>query len=470
MQTKKNFRFLQNFLISIIFVFCLSFSVQASDSVSVSVHGKFDYTKAYEVLKYTNQMRREAGLPALSMDADLLQAAMQRAAEISLIFSHDRPNGTSCFTVSPKAYGENIAAGQTSAKSVSNSWKKSPGHYKNIINSDYTSIGIGCFYQNNVLCWVQLFGINPAKRAVKPSNVSRTVTVAVNDYIFANYAFVYSNSKSLGAGNTIDRGKSASISLGFQCSLNDNFSTFSYGGKVPTFSWRDFKLSSSNPSVLSVNSSGLLTARKKGSAKITIEHRTKPSMRTEYLFTVKDSNSRSVIFQANGGSFSKTSSVTSKHTLVTYKKKYGTLPTPVRKGYLFKGWYTKKNGGSRIKSTSTVKISKGKSQTLYARWSKITVKRAAVSKLTSRTRTTAAVTWKKLSDVSGYELEVSSSAKFTSGTTKRIVFRGNTKRSYTLQKLKSGQKYYVRIRAFRTDTFGNRIYGKYSTAKSVKIK
>ena len=33
------------------------------------------------------------------MDAGLLQSAMKRAEELSLLFSHTRPDGTSCFSV-----------------------------------------------------------------------------------------------------------------------------------------------------------------------------------------------------------------------------------------------------------------------------------------------------------------------------------------------------------------------------------
>jgi uncharacterized repeat protein (TIGR02543 family) len=48
--------------------------------------------------------------------------------------------------------------------------------------------------------------------------------------------------------------------------------------------------------------------------------------------------------------------------------KYNTLPTPTRKGYKFKGWYTKKSGGSKITAASTVTIKKNTK--LYARWKK----------------------------------------------------------------------------------------------------
>lgn len=67
-----------------------------------------------------------------------------------------------------------------------------------------------------------------------------------------------------------------------------------------------------------------------------------------------------VKLNARGGKVSKSS------YKVTYASTYGKLATPTRKGYTFLGWYTKKNSGTRISSTSKVKITK--TTTLYAHW------------------------------------------------------------------------------------------------------
>ena len=67
-----------------------------------------------------------------------------------------------------------------------------------------------------------------------------------------------------------------------------------------------------------------------------------------------------VQFNANSGS------VTTSSKTVTYDLTYGDLPTPVRTGYNFTGWYTDPAGGTRVVSTDTVKITD--TQTLYAHW------------------------------------------------------------------------------------------------------
>lgn len=68
-----------------------------------------------------------------------------------------------------------------------------------------------------------------------------------------------------------------------------------------------------------------------------------------------------VTFDANGGTVSTTSDT------VTYGKKYYSLPTPTRTGgYTFDGWYTKKDGGTKVTSDTTVTATKD--HTLYAHW------------------------------------------------------------------------------------------------------
>ena len=71
-------------------------------------------------------------------------------------------------------------------------------------------------------------------------------------------------------------------------------------------------------------------------------------------------NEYTVTFNARGG----TTATASKK--VAYDSTYGTLPTPVRDGYSFQGWFTAETGGTQI--TDTTKISITGNQTLYAHW------------------------------------------------------------------------------------------------------
>ena len=140
---------------------------------------------AWQVLDIMNKERAKYGLPSLTMDKQLMDTAMGRAAEITKKFDHTRPDGSSCFTVYPMASaangwngqfacGENIAAGQTSPTEVMNDWMNSSGHRKNILNATYKSVGIGCVRMNGgyYFYWAESFGDRVIVEAERKGYVS----------------------------------------------------------------------------------------------------------------------------------------------------------------------------------------------------------------------------------------------------------------------------------------------------------
>lgn len=152
----------------------------ASAASSKSVEGTCDYDYAYQVLTLVNQQRSKAGLKSLKMDSELLKAAMLRAAECTVKFDHTRPNGTMCYTACSKMYGENIALGYGTPTAVMQGWMGSANHKKNILNGDYNSIGIGCFYKNGTRYWVQCFGFAKGNGVSNPGNCKNTYEVATS--------------------------------------------------------------------------------------------------------------------------------------------------------------------------------------------------------------------------------------------------------------------------------------------------
>lgn len=122
----------------------------------------WQYSK--QVVDLVNKERTSRGLKKLTLDETLYSKAMIRAKETVKKFSHTRPDGTDCFTVlngiDCRCAGENIAAGQRTPKTVSNDWMNSPGHRSNILNKDFTKIGVGVVYDPHNIYgyfWVQLF-------------------------------------------------------------------------------------------------------------------------------------------------------------------------------------------------------------------------------------------------------------------------------------------------------------------------
>jgi len=51
--------------------------------------------------------------------------------------------------------GENIAYGQRTPQAVVNAWMNSSGHRANILNANYTQIGVGYVADGNY--WTQMF-------------------------------------------------------------------------------------------------------------------------------------------------------------------------------------------------------------------------------------------------------------------------------------------------------------------------
>lgn len=117
--------------------------------------------EAKKVAEIVNRERAAQGLKPLVLDAQLCKAADIRAKEIATFFSHDRPDGSSCFTVLEDmnifylSAGENIAFGYPTSADVMEAWMNSPGHKRNILTAGFGRIGVG--YDPSSVSWVQLF-------------------------------------------------------------------------------------------------------------------------------------------------------------------------------------------------------------------------------------------------------------------------------------------------------------------------
>lgn len=137
-----------------------------SDAQSLDDARSSEMTQAEAVLKLVNQERSKAGLQPLTLSEKLTNIAYTKAKDMADkgYFSHNSPTYGSPFDmlkqfgVSYSYAGENIAAGQKSAEEVMNSWMNSSGHKANILNKNYTQLGVG-FYRGGEYGteWVQLF-------------------------------------------------------------------------------------------------------------------------------------------------------------------------------------------------------------------------------------------------------------------------------------------------------------------------
>ena len=97
----------------------------------------------------------------------------------------------------------------------------------------------------------------------------------------------------------------------------------------------------------------------------------------------------------------------------------------------------------------------------------IKVKKASISSVKRKSSKKAVVKWKKISGVIGYQIVYSTKKSFSKKT---MVSVSSKKTSYTISKLKKGTKYYVKVRAYKKDSNGKKVYGTYSNVKTIAKK
>ena len=208
---------------------------------------------------------------------------------------------------------------------------------------------------------------------------------------------------------------------------------------------------SANTKVATVDGSGNVTAKAPGRTKITVTSAENSSYQASCTVTVP----YNITYKLNKGK-------NNASNPSTYYGKKITLKNPSRKGYTFAGWYTDAKFKKKIK---TIESSAKCDYTLYAKWTKVNVAKVSITSAKNSKSKQILLKYKKISGIKGYEISYSTDKKF-----KKAVTRKNTaKTSYTISKLKKGKTYYVRIRAYKVDSTGKKVYGKYSSVKKVKV-
>ena len=94
------------------------------------------------------------------------------------------------------------------------------------------------------------------------------------------------------------------------------------------------------------------------------------------------------------------------------------------------------------------------------------VNKANLSSVKAKSGKKAAVKYKAVSKAAGYEVVYSTNKKMK----KNCISLKTKSKSVTLSGLTKGKTYYVKVRAYKTDSTGQAVYGKYSAVKKVKIK
>jgi len=255
--------------------------------------------------------------------------------------------------------------------------------------------------------------------------------------------YVTVTGKAKVTGITLDR-TSAEVKRGEKLTLNVTVSP-SYASNKKVV-WK-----SANTKIATVDANGSVTAKASGRTKITVTSSENSSYQASCTVTVP----YKITYKLNKGK-------NNASNPSTYYGKKVTLKNPSRKGYAFAGWYTDAKFKKKITSISS---SAKSDYILYAKWTKVKVAKASLTSAKNSKSKQILLKYKKVSGAKGYEISYSTDKKFKKAVTKK----NTAKTSYTISKLKKGKTYYVRIRAYKMDSTGKKVYGKYSSVKKVKI-
>ena len=239
MKRKRNLYHLW-FCFAMLLFLAVPFKVKAETATTpVSISVQYGQTEARTILNMINEMRTSStdawywkqddttktyctNLQPLQYDYDLEKTAMQRAAEIAIIFSHTRPNNKDTFSAfyENSVYytyaGENIAAGYGTADSVNDGWREDnelyagQGHRRNMLNSKFNCVGIGHVYYNGFHYWVENFAYRDKVNTtpVSADNTETTLTIPVATSKISNFNITFDKDEY-----SLKTGESTSISV-----------------------------------------------------------------------------------------------------------------------------------------------------------------------------------------------------------------------------------------------------------------
>lgn len=259
----------------------------------VKVSGTYESVGRNTILKRINEIRKEACVNGyrnpstgrklkasdyvpIKWSSNLEWIAQLRAAECTVYENHTRPNGKSCFSIQRRkehSWAENLAWNYSGLMDGIEQWYREKndwvsqntnavtGHYTSLINPNYKFIGLGSF-RRDTGGWYGVsaeFGYSTNGSQKKSNLNGKTVQI-----IEVRKDCIKNPVLSAPSSIRLKKKKTLSVSCeivypGIMGGTNTTKATVTGG-----ITWK-----SSKPSVLSVSSSGRITAKKTGKATIT---------------------------------------------------------------------------------------------------------------------------------------------------------------------------------------------------------
>ena len=313
-------------------------------------------------------------------------------------------------------------------------------------------------------------GKSPYSYDGKPKKPIVTVKDADGNVIdTANYSITYANNINAGTAKVTVTGTenyTGTVIKYFtitgadikDCTISLSKTSYTYDGqqKKPTVTVKD---SDGNALDVSNYKVTYISNTKAGTATVKITGKGNYTGTVTKTFTIKTKNIKTAKVSGISASYiyngkAKTPTVTVKDGKTTLKK--GTH-------------YTVSYKNNKTIGTATITIKgKGSYGGTITKTFKIVPKNTTLKTVTSPKNKQLKATWAKNTTATGYQIQYSTSSKFTSGNKTKTISKNSTT-SATITKLTKGKTYYVRVRAYKTVS-GKKVYGAYSTVKKVKIK
>ena len=407
-------------------------------------------------------------LQPLTYDYGLEKIAMQRAAECAVFYSHTRPNGSTCMTIYPTygASGENIAAGQTSANEVYLDWREDDedyagqGHRRNMLESRFSSIGIGCVRANGRLYWCQAF---------YSGTTGQAETLSSPIVIEANPATVkVTSAKSLAESISIQEGASDDPPK-ISATFNNNFTSVDAVILNPSWQSEGSQIAVENGKITGATGGKTSLFWQLGNCSVSLPATVICSVHTDEIIPAVEPNCTETGL-TEGTQCSVCGTVTKEQTVVAAK---GHTPVvdPRKEPTLTETGLTE---GSHCEVCGTVLVAQEKIPKLNPPEKEVKVKIQGLE-LTGK-KNQIKVEWDKLSSKDlkkikkikniKIQVQVSTDKNFENDVTTKTV--KTSKSSVTVKGLKKGKKYYVRVRLYGEDG-GTQYYSKW-TKKNIKLK
>ena len=124
-----------------------------------------DQALAAAAANWTNAHRLANGLPALPWHAGVAEVCHGHNVNMHThnFFDHvdhnmdDPGDRLAAATIPNTGWGENIAQGQTTGQEVAEGWMNSAGHRANILDGNWTAMGVAAYSAGGTVYWTQVF-------------------------------------------------------------------------------------------------------------------------------------------------------------------------------------------------------------------------------------------------------------------------------------------------------------------------